>query len=304
MADALVAPWGTTRSSSSCGTWSASPPSPRPTTRPIDPSPFEAFVRALAESFPLLHEHLTLHRVLRALAAASTGRAAASRTRRADGAHRRRARRRVGALAAPAVLRRRSTTARSGAAAPSTTRARWSGSAARSSGCWRDGFVPARDVWLSFGASEETSGAGRAGRRRGAPLARRHAVVRARRGRRDRPRGVPRSRTPARRRRRLREGHHHDRAARRGPWRPLLDTGARAARPRGSPGPSYAWRSGRSPPRCPSRPLEMFARLAPHAPLALRPLFANAPPRCSRCSSGRCWLRARSPPPWCVRRWP
>ena len=65
-------------------------------------------------------------------------------------------------MAAPAVRRPTSSTARSGAAAPSTTRAAWSGSARRSSACSSDGFTPAQDVWLSFGADEEVVRAVRA----------------------------------------------------------------------------------------------------------------------------------------------
>ena len=109
-------------------------------------------------------------------------------------------------------------------------------------------FVPAQDVWLSFGCDEEVMGVAAPAavailRERGVT-----PVVRPRRGRRGRPRGVPRRRAADRGHRRHREGRHLARAAGRRPRRARLDPGPDGRRPPGWPARSCAWTSTRSRP--------------------------------------------------------
>ena len=221
--------------------WSGSRPSPTATPPASTPRRSTRSSPSSRAQFPLLHERLELTRVhthgLLFRWAGPQRRAPG----RADGAPRRRPRRRRRALAAPAVRRRRSSTARSGAAARSTTRARLAaiceavetparGRAScrpRTSGC------PSAATRRSPGTAAQAAVAELA-------TPRRTPVVRPRRGRRDRARGVPRRGRPDRRHRRHREGHHLARAAGRGPRRARLHPGAdgpdRPARP-GDPAP-------------------------------------------------------------------
>ena len=99
-----------------------------------------------------------------------------------------------------------------------------------------DGFTPAQDLWLSFGSDEEVFGT--AASEAVAELSRRgvRAVVRGRRGRSHRGRGVPGHQAARRRDRRDGEGRHERGAPGRGPRRPRVDAGEvradRAAGPR------------------------------------------------------------------------
>ena len=137
-------------------------------------------------------------------------------------------------------------------------------------------FVPAQDVWLSFGCDEEVMGVAAPAavailRDRGVT-----PVVRPRRGRRGRPRRVPRGRAPDRGHRRHREGRHLARAAGRGPRRARLDAG-----PRWTPTARLARAILRLdkhpfPASAPAPTVELMRRIAPHAPAPLRPLMANA----------------------------
>ena len=123
----------------------------------IDPGPFEAFLVALAEAFPLLHEHLTLSRV-REHSLLFHWRGASS--------------------ADPVVMMAHIDVVPVDDGAPWQhppfgaevhERAVWGrgtlddkgslvGICAAAERLLADGFVPARDVWLSFGAREEVSG--------------------------------------------------------------------------------------------------------------------------------------------------
>ena len=142
---------------------------------------------------------------------------------------------------------------------------------------------------------------GRAGRRR-ARAPRRAAVVRRRRGRRDRPRRVHRRRQAGRRRRRDREGDHVDPAAGRGPRRPRLDPGAdgpdRAAGPGDHPARPLA--DAGQPAGADASSCSGGSRRTRRSPL--RPLLANAGrlgPALARGCSPRSARRARR---WCARR--
>ena len=268
----------------------------------IDPAPFEEFRRALAEAFPLLHEHLALHRVRDH-----------SLLFRWEGP----------GDADPLVLMAHIDVVPIDESAP------WQhppfGAEIHDGAIWGRGTLDDKGSLVGICAAVERllerrlrPGPGRLavlrcargdlrrrrrGRGRGAPVTRGDAVVRARRGRRHRARGVPRRRPAARGRRGLREGHHHDRAARRGSRRSLVDPRAgwadRAHRPgRRTTGeaavrrrtcPSRRWRCSRGSRRTPR------SRCARSSP---------TPAGCSRWSSACCCSRAPSPPPWCVRRWP
>ncbi len=126
-----------------------------------------------------------------------------------------------------------------------------------------------------------------AGRRRAAP-ARRTPVVRARRGRRDRLRGVPRRGGADRGHRRHREGQHLGRAARGGPRRARLHPGAqrpdrahRARHHRPGEGPAAGEPAG---PHHRALPSAGPARAAPAAPAdgPRRPAAPGADPRPAR----------------------
>ena len=200
-------------------------------------------------------------------------------------AHTRRRARRRRAVAAPAVRRRRRRRQRLGA-----RHARRQGlprrrSARPSSACSSADFVPAQDVWLSFGCNEEVGGDS-------APLAveelrapRCAAVVRPRRGRRRRGAGAfPGVEPPARGRRRHREGHHLARARRRGPRRARLHARADGARPPGSPAPSLRLEDAPFPTRTPRADARAAAsgwRRTPRAAAAAAVPCRSAAARCS-----------------------
>jgi carboxypeptidase PM20D1 len=240
----------------------------------IDPGPFEEFARILAESFPLLHEHLTLHRILdHSLLFHWEGTGGGE----------------------PLVLMAHIDVVPIDESAP------WQhppfGAELRDDAIWgrgtlddkgslvgicgavetllEQGFVPARDVWLSFGAREEVSGDDAV------------AAVEALRARGVTPWFV------------LDEGGAIAHQAFPGVEPPLAVVGVSEkgtttielrAEGRGghsstpAPGGPTA-RIARAVVRLEKRPfaaslpeptLEMFTRLAPYAPLALRPVFANA----------------------------
>jgi carboxypeptidase PM20D1 len=239
-----------------------------------DPAPFEDFIAALAEAFPLLHERLTLHRVLDySLLFHWEGRSDAD----------------------PVVLMAHIDVVPIDESAP------WQhppfGAEIHDGAIWgrgtlddkgslvgictaverllAGGVVPARDVWLSFGAREEVSGPDAAAaveelRKQGvrpwfvldeggaiahqafpgvkAPL----GVI-----------GVSEKGTTTIELRAEGRGGHSSTPAPNGPT-------ARIARA------VVRLEARQFAPALPEPTLEMFARLAPHAPLALRPLFANA----------------------------
>ncbi len=240
----------------------------------IDPEPFVEFARGLSEAFPLVHEHLSLHRVLEhSLLLHWRGRTDAD----------------------PLVLMAHLDVVPIDESAP------WQhppfGAEIHDGAIWGRGtlddkgslvaicaaverlltqeFVPGRDVWLSFGAREEVSG----------PDAR--AAVEVLRGRGVRPWFV------------LDEGGAIAHQAFPGVQPPLGVVGVTEkgtttielrAEGRGghsstpAPGGPTA-RIARAVVRLEKRPfapslpeptIELFRRIAPHAPLALRPLFANA----------------------------
>ena len=160
----------------------------------VDTEAFDLFVATLAELFPLLHEHLALTRVERHGLLFHWAGASAERPvvlmahldvvpvdESAPWQH----------PAFDAVVARRRRLGPRHARRQGLAGRR---SARPSSGCWPTASSPPQDVWLSFGARRGGLRPVRAGRGRGAPRARRRAVVRARRGRRDRARGVPRRR--------------------------------------------------------------------------------------------------------------
>jgi carboxypeptidase PM20D1 len=240
----------------------------------INAAPFEAFHRALTEAFPLLHEHLTRHRILEhSLLFHWQGATAQD----------------------PVVLMAHIDVVPIDESAP------WHhppfGAEIHDGSIWgrgtlddkgslvgictaverllAEGFVPARDVWLSFGAREEVSGPD-------AP-----AAVEDLRGRGVTPWlvldeggaiahqafpgvepplgviGVSEKGTTTIEMRAEGRGGHSSTPAPGGPT-------ARIAR--------AVVRLEKRPfaPSLPEPTLEMFARLAPYAPLPLRPLFANA----------------------------
>ena len=267
----------------------------------IEIAHFEEFVDLLATSFPLLHEHLTLTRILEhSLLFRWQGRSEADPVvlmahidvvpidESAPGSTR---------PSAP-----RSTTARSGVAARSTTRVARRHLHGRRAPARRRFRPASRRVAVLRGAR----GGLRAGRtrcRRGAPLARGLALVRAGRGWCDRAPGLPRGAAAAGCGRRLGEGHHHHRAARRGTGRALVDAGSgRADREdrarRRTPGEAAVRRLAARADDRDVRP-DGAARARAVA-AAVRPRTAVS----SRSSSGRSWPPAPNPPPWCVRRWP
>ncbi len=238
----------------------------------------------------------------RRLAALPLGRHGRRRAGGADGAHRRRAGRRVGAVAAPTLRGGDPRRLDLGSRHPGRQ-----GFAGRHLRCCRAaprGRLRAqpRRVALLRG-SRGGLRAGRTGRRRGAAVTRRDAVVRPRRGRGHRAPGVPRGRAAARGRGGLREGHHDDRAAGRGARRALLDTGARRTdredragrRTTGEAAVRRVAAGADAGAVHPDRAARTAARCGPCSP---------TPVASSRCSSARCWRPVRSPPPWCVRRWP
>ena len=143
---------------------------------------------------------------------------------RPDGPPRRRPRRRVGALAAPGLLGRDRRRRRLGSRHPrrqGLRRRDLRGGRATAGGRPPSGAGRLALLRLRRGGVRHL----RRGRRRRARTAGRAAVVRPRRGRRDRIRGVPGSQAGRRRDRRRREGHHERGAARRGTGRPCLDAG-------------------------------------------------------------------------------
>ena len=134
-----------------------------------------------------------------------------------------------------------------------------------------DGFTPAQDVWLSFGSDEEVFGT--AASEAVAELTRRGVepwfVVDE--GGAIAGRRVPRHQAAGRRDRRDREGRHQRGAPGRRPRRPRVDAGEvradRAAGPRDParrPLPDAGAAS-------PTPTVELFRRLAPHAPLPAAP---------------------------------
>ena len=136
--------------------------------------------------------------------------------------------------------------------------------------------TPAQDVWLSFGCDEEVFGTAAIQAVDELRTPRGPAVVRRRRGRRDRARRVHGRRQADRRGRGDREGRS---------CRSCSASRVAAATPPPRPGwgrpPGWPARSpgvDRSPmpSSLPAPTVELFRRLAPHAPLALRPLMANA----------------------------
>jgi carboxypeptidase PM20D1 len=240
----------------------------------IDPEPFERFVATLAEVFPLLHERLTLHRVLdRSLLFHWAGRSADE----------------------PVVLMAHMDVVPVDEAAP------WQhppfGAEIHDGAVWgrgtlddkgslvgicaaverllAEGVVPARDVWLSFGAREEVSGPDA---RAAVDVLREHGVTpwfvldeggaiahQAFPG--VRPPlgviGVSEKGTTTIELRAEGRGGHSSTPAPHGPT-------ARIARAvvRLEERPFAA--------RLPEPTLELFSRMAPHVPLALRPLFTHA----------------------------
>jgi carboxypeptidase PM20D1 len=240
----------------------------------IDPEPFERFVAALAEAFPLLHERLTLHRVLdRSLLFHWAGRSADE----------------------PVVLMAHMDVVPVDESAP------WQhppfGAEIHDGALWgrgtlddkgslvgicaaverllAEGVVPARDVWLSFGAREEVSGPDA---RAAVDVLREHGVTpwfvldeggaiahQAFPG--VRPPlgviGVSEKGTTTIELRAEGRGGHSSTPAPHGPT-------ARIARAvvRLEERPFAA--------RLPEPTLELFSRMAPHVPLALRPLFTHA----------------------------
>jgi carboxypeptidase PM20D1 len=240
----------------------------------IDPEPFERFVATLAEVFPLLHERLTLHRVLdRSLLFHWAGRSADE----------------------PVVLMAHMDVVPVDEAAP------WQhppfGAEIHDGAVWgrgtlddkgslvgicaaverllAEGVVPARDLWLSFGAREEVSGPDA---RAAVDVLREHGVTpwfvldeggaiahQAFPG--VRPPlgviGVSEKGTTTIELRAEGRGGHSSTPAPHGPT-------ARIARAvvRLEERPFAA--------RLPEPTLELFSRMAPHVPLALRPLFTHA----------------------------
>lgn len=240
----------------------------------IDPGPFERLITVLGEEFPLLHEHLILHRVLdHSLLFHWEGRTEAD----------------------PVVLMAHIDVVPVDESAPWQhppfgaeihDKAIWGrgtlddkgslvGICAAVEALLGQGFVPARDVWLSFGAREEVSGPdARAAvdelRRRdvapwfvldegGAIAHQAFPGVQAPLG----VVGVSEKGTTTIELRAEGRGGHSSTPAPNGPT-------ARIAR--------AVVRLEKRPfaPTLPEPTLEMFARMAPHVPLALRPLFANA----------------------------
>ena len=240
----------------------------------IDPAPFEDFIHALADAFPLLHEHLTLHRVRdHSLLFHWTGRTAAD----------------------PVVLMAHIDVVPIDESAP------WQhppfGAQIHDGAIWgrgtlddkgslvgicaaverllADDFVPLRDVWLSFGAREEVSG----------PDA--EAAVEELRRREVTPWfvldeggaiaheafpgvqpplgviGVSEKGTTTIELRATGRGGHSSTPAPGGPTARIARAVVRLERRQFAPS-------------LPEPTLEMFTRIAPHASVALRPLFANA----------------------------
>ena len=113
-------------------------------------------------------------------------------------------------------------------------------------------------------------------RRRRAGTPRRTAVARARRGRCDRARGVPRREATGRRDRRRREGHHRESSS------GSTGRGGHASTPaRNGPTARLAraiLKIDRSPmpARLPDTTLDLMQTLAPHAPRPLRPVLGRA----------------------------
>ena len=240
----------------------------------IDQPRFEEFERVLAESFPLLHERLTLHRVLeQSLLFHWKGSTDAD----------------------PLVLMAHIDVVPCDESAP------WQhppfGAEIHDGAIWgrgtlddkgslvgicvaverllEQGFEPARDVWLSFGAREETSGPdARAAveelRRRGVTpwfvLDEGGAIAHEAFPGVDPPLGVigvsEKGTTTIELRAEGRGGHSSTPA----PGGPTARIARAVVRLEKRPFAASI----------PEPTLEMFARLAPHAPLALRPLFANA----------------------------
>ena len=240
----------------------------------IDHARFEEFTAALAEAFPLLHERLTLHRVLdRSLLFHWQGSSDAD----------------------PLVLMAHIDVVPIDESAPWQhppfeaeihDGAIWGrgtlddkgslvGICAAVERLLEQGFDPARDVWLSFGAREETSGPDATAaveelrRRRVTPwfvLDEGGAIAHDAFPGVDPPLGVigvsEKGTTTIELRAEGRGGHSSTPA----PGGPTARIARAVVRLEKRPFAASV----------PEPTLEMFSRLAPHAPLALRPLFANA----------------------------
>jgi carboxypeptidase PM20D1 len=239
-----------------------------------DPAPFEEFIAALAESFPLLHERLTVHRVLEhSLLLHWPGQSSS----------------------APVVLMAHIDVVPVDESAPWQhppfgaevhSGAIWGrgtlddkgslvGICAAVEGLLARGFVPARDVWLSFGAREEVSGPDAVAavaelRRReitpwfvldegGAIAHESFPGVRPPLG----VIGVSEKGTTTIELRAEGRGGHSSTPAPNGPTARIARAVVRLEKRQFTPA-------------LPEPTLELFARIAPHAPAALRPLFAHA----------------------------
>ena len=257
----------------------------------VDTAAFDAFVEELARQFPLLHERLELTRVhTHGLLFHWRGRERRA-AGRADGAPRRRTGR--GHLAARRVQRRRRRRPDLGPRHPRRQGLPGRRSARRSRPCSSATSPRPRTSGSRSAATRRCSV-----RRPSTAVAeleapRRPAVVRRRRGRRDRPRRVHRRRQADRRRRRDREG----RSCR-------SSCGSRAAAatppPRRRMGPTARLaraitRLDRSPmpTSLPAPTVELFRRLAPHAPLAAA--AADGERRPARPGARRALLTALGP---------
>ena len=245
----------------------------------IDPAPFAALADALAEAFPLLHRQLTRHTVAEhALLFCWPGRT-------------------PGSAAQPLVLMAHQDVVPVDESAP------WRhppyGAEVHDGAIWgrgtlddkgalvavcaavegllADGFTPARDVWLSFGAREEVSGTDaadavaflrEAGVRPWLVLDEGGAVAADAFPGIDPPLavvGVAEKGTTTLRIRAEGRGGHSSTPAPHGPTARIARAVVRLEK-RPVPG------------RLPEPTVEMFRRLAPHAPRALRPLLASAGP--------------------------
>jgi carboxypeptidase PM20D1 len=240
----------------------------------VDHAPFEAFVEALATEFPLLHQHLTLHRILdHSLLFHWKGRSPADPVvlmahidvvpidESAPWQHPP-----FGAEVHDGAVWGRGTLDDKGSLV---------GITAAVEGLLADGFVPERDVWLSFGAREEVSGPD-------AP-----AAVEELRSRGVTPWfvldeggaiahdafpgvqpplgviGVTEKGTTTIELRAQGRGGHSSTPAPNGPTARIARAVVRLEKRQFAAA-------------LPEPTLEMFRRLAPHAPLPLRPLFTNA----------------------------
>ena len=245
-----------------------------PAEADVDPEPFVAALAALAEAFPLVHEHLDVHRVLdHSLLLRWRGRSEAD----------------------PVVLMAHLDVVPVDESAP------WQhppfGAEVHDGHVWgrgtlddkgslvgicaaverllADGFVPARDVWLSFGAREEVSGpdalaAAEQLRSRGVTpwfvLDEGGAIAHEAFPGVQPPLGVvgvaEKGTTTIELRAEGRGGHSSTPA----PGGPTARIARAVVRLEKRP---FA-------PSIPEPTIELFHRIAPYAPLALRPLFANA----------------------------